>query len=343
MCRMTKYAVLSAFIVCLASPAALASAQPGTGAAGAARVLSATGSRSDGSAGLGDRVTLRVQNLDSLAAEVNGDCRNVLLFLSGIAVPGMPPETCDVKSGTIVYLLDRDPQNDANNRAWHQLLGRPRGEIRPVALTVGTPALIVSASDVKAFPLLLASRAKVALYFAGLASFLALVVFLCMRTNIIRRPASALTSAAPFSLSRTLALYWTVLVMAGYVFLWIVSGETDTITGSVLALIGITGGSGLGAWMIDASRVPVAASSRGFFTDLLSGGSGAISIHRLQLVAWSAVLGAIFCFTLYTKLFMPQLSGELLALLGLSGSTYLFAKFTERPSASLLTTTARAR
>lgn len=330
--RMTKCAVLSAFIVSLASPAAVASARPGAGAAGAARVLSATGSRSDGSAGLGDRVTLRVQNLDSLASDANGACRNVLLFLSGIAVPGMPPETCDVKRGTIVYLLDRDPQNDANNRAWHQLLGRPKGEIRRVALTVGTPDLIVSASDVQAFPLLLASRAMVALYFAGLASFLALVVFLCMRTNIIRRPAGALTSAAPFSLSRTLALYWSVLVMAGYVFLWIVSGETDTITGSVLTLIGMTGGSGLGAWMIDDGRVPIAAASRGFLTDILTGGSGALSIHRLQLVAWTVVLGAIFCFTMYTKLFMPQLSGELLALLGISCSTYLGSKFTERPS-----------
>ena len=328
-------AALAAFLLSTAFTTARADAQPTATTASAVRVLSATGSRSDGSAGLGDRVTLRVQNLDSLAASVNGGCDNVVLFLSGIAVPDMPPETCDVKGGAIVYLLDRDPQNAANNRAWHQLLGRPKGEIRRVALTVGTPNLLVSASDVKAFPLLLDSRAAVAVYFASLAAFLALVVFLCVRTNIIRRPGGTLDSRAPFSLSRTLMLFWSVLVLAGYVFLWVVTRETDTITGSVLALVAMNGGTGLAAWMIDASRDPLAVPSRGFLTDILSSGSGHLAIHRVQFLAWTVVLGAVFCATMYTNLFMPQFSGELLALLGIGGSTYVGFKLTERRATSL--------
>lgn len=340
--QVTKGMTLVVFLVWTALAAASAAAQSAASTDGSAYVVSATGSRTDGSAGLGDRITLHVQNLQSVVGAVNGDCRSVLLFLSGIAVPGMPPGTCDVKSGTMVYLLDRDPQNEANNHAWHQLLGRPRGEIRRVAVTIGTPDLIVSASDVKAFPLLLASRATVALYFSGLALFLALVVILCARTNILRRPAGP-HLPAPFSLSRTLMLFWSVLVLAGYVFLWTVTRETDTITGSALALIGMTGGTGLAAWMVDASRTQLAGRSRGFFTDILAGDSGGITIHRVQLVAWTAVLGAVFCATMYVDLFMPQFSDELLALLGISGSTYVGFKLAERPARPVLKTATTTR
>ena len=69
------------------------------------RVTSAAGSRPDGTAGLGDRLIVRVQNAEALFTETAG-CKGVVLFLSDMAVPNLPPETCDTRTGEIRFLLD---------------------------------------------------------------------------------------------------------------------------------------------------------------------------------------------------------------------------------------------
>ncbi len=66
-------------------------------------------------------------------------------------------------------------------------------------------------------------------------------------------------------------------------------------------------------------------------SDILSDANG-IALHRFQIVAWTTVLGFVFLYGVYTSFVMPQFSGELLALLGISGGTYLGFKYPERPA-----------
>jgi hypothetical protein len=56
--------------------------------------------------------------------------------------------------------------------------------------------------------------------------------------------------------------FWFFLVIASYFFLWIVTGDMNTLNTSVLGLIGISAGTALGAAFIDASR-PISAESSG--------------------------------------------------------------------------------
>lgn len=70
--------------------------------------------------------------------------------------------------------------------------------------------------------------------------------------------------------------------------------------------------------------------SEGFFTDLLSDAEG-ISLHRFQMAIWTVVLGIIFVANVFNSLAMPELSGTLLALMGISGGTYIGFKFPEKP------------
>jgi hypothetical protein len=51
-------------------------------------------------------------------------------------------------------------------------------------------------------------------------------------------------------------------VIASYFFLWIVTGDMDTLNTSVLGLIGISAGTALGAAFVDAGK-PVSAGSSG--------------------------------------------------------------------------------
>ncbi|MEA2488831.1 MAG: hypothetical protein QOH21_623, partial [Acidobacteriota bacterium] len=86
-----------AVALCLATPlAAMAQTKPATfDPATAPHVLKATGSRPGGSAGLGDRITVTVRGLDQLLAQVNGNCRALVLFVDQIALSGMQGDSCD--------------------------------------------------------------------------------------------------------------------------------------------------------------------------------------------------------------------------------------------------------
>jgi hypothetical protein len=137
---------------------------------------------------------------------------------------------------------------------------------------------------------------------------------------------------APFSLARSQMAFWFFLALAAYVFIWLVTEELDTISDSVLGLIGIGSGTALGAALIDAGQSQAAAARRStsgrFLRDVLEGPTG-LSFHRFQMLAWTVVLGIIFCASVYNTLAMPEFSTTLLALMGISSGTYLGFKFPE--------------
>jgi hypothetical protein len=51
------------------------------------------------------------------------------------------------------------------------------------------------------------------------------------------------------------------------------------------------------------------------------------SLHRLQMIAWTVVLGLVFLNSVYFALVMPKFDATLLALMGISSGTYLGFKF----------------
>lgn len=71
--------------------------------------------------------------------------------------------------------------------------------------------------------------------------------------------------------------------------------------------------------------------SEGFLFDILTDANG-ISFHRFQMLVWTIVLGIIFGVEVYNNLNMPDFSGTLLALMGISSGTYIGFKFPEQPS-----------
>lgn len=291
------------------------------------RVIEAVGSRPDGAAGLGDRLTIRVRNLDALL-ESTGGCQGVVLFLSDTAVPDLPPETCDTRAGEVRFLLDRKPEDDANNRAWHQLLGRPQASLRRVSVTLGTTNLAVIPTDVRRFPLFMIPRDELAIFALLVVAFVGVAVMLSRRTSLIRKGGSIRGALGPYSFSKAQQMFWFILVAAAFVFLWMMTGEVDTLTESVLALLGVSAGTGVATWMIDSSRDAGTAESRGLLLDILSDGGG-LTIHRVQAAAWTLILGVIFCVTVYRTLFMPQFSFTLIALMGISAGTYVALKLPE--------------
>ncbi|HKR62624.1 MAG TPA: hypothetical protein VJZ00_02740 [Thermoanaerobaculia bacterium] len=346
------FALLAA-VVCVGAFAQTSPYDPAT----APHVTKAIGSGPFGSAGLGRRVQVTVRNFPKLLDQVSGNCHGIVMFIDGMPLRGMPPDSCNPYDGTVRYLLDRVP--DQNDAEWHRILGSPNDFIRKVRISVGSNDQFAVPTDVIDFPLEIIPGLFFYLYIVLLILGVFLFVYLCRNTTLIRAPVDpSEPGMRPYSLSRFQMSFWSFLVMAGYVFAWMITGELDTITDSVLALIGIGAGTALGAALIDATpattakattataspdgttatvtsvNVPVAPArphaSNGFLKDVLSDDSSGISIHRFQMFAWTLILGVIFVASVYKDLSMPEFNTTLLGLMGISNGTYLGFKFPEK-------------
>src|SRR5258708_7704025 len=287
--------------------------------------------------GMGDRLIVDVENFPKRWAEGGGNCAGIVLCLDTLLM-NVTPESCNVQDGTVRFLLTR---NEKNDDAWHWLLGNPRGFPRKSRVSVGTNDIAVS-TKMTDFPLRVIPPIPFYIWLALTFAGAILYVYLCRSTGLIRgaRTAALRPTQKPYSLARFQMAFWFFLVVAAYSFMWLVTGELDTIPQSILALIGIGAGTALGSAMIDSNANANSAektatvadknvASRGFFRDMLDDGGG-ISFHRFQMFVWTLVLGVIFCASVYRHLAMPAFSATLLGLLGVSSGTYLGFKFPEK-------------
>jgi len=71
-----------------------------------------------------------------------------------------------------------------------------------------------------------------------------------------------------------------------------------------------------------------ASDSRGFLWDICDDGNGP-SFHRVQVVAWTVLLGIVFARSVARVVSMPEFPESLLLLMGISNGTYLSLKLPE--------------
>jgi hypothetical protein len=281
-------------------------------------------------AGLDDRLSIHVQNFGTLLKKANGNCQGIVLFLDAMPIKGDKPESCDPVHGHVRYRLIRSKDDDI---AWHTLLGSPRGYVHTVDVSVGSDDQFPIPSTAR-FNLEVIPRTQFLAFLALIALALAIFIYLCRTTSLVRSGTHPVPNQRPYSLSLFQMSFWFFLVIAAYVFMWLITDELDTITDSVLALIGIGAATALGSTLIDKSK-PAAApdepggTTRGFLTDVMSDPTG-VSLHRFQMFIWTLVLGVIFCGSVYKNLEMPEFSATLLGLMGVSSGTYLGFKVPEK-------------
>lgn len=147
-----------------------------------------------------------------------------------------------------------------------------------------------------------------------------------------------------YSLGRTQLAFWTVIVVSSFVYLLITQSvypdiEVPVLDTVNLTLIGIAAGTTLVSKAIDISQnnnqgeaIPQQDyPSEGFFTDIISDEKG-VSIHRLQNVIWTLVVGGIYIAYVSGHSTLPDdtiLTPNLLTLMGISAGAYLGLKINE--------------
>ena len=172
----------------------------------------------------------------------------------------------------------------------------------------------------------------------------------------------------PLSLARSQMAFWFFMVMSAYLFIWLATERLDGLNTQMLGLVGISAGTALGAAFITSGKgagrsideekarsldmtlslVDREAANRRamrlseqrerlkrsspfnrIIDDWLSE-DGSTSFHRFQMLAWTFVLGLIFVTHVWSYYAMPEFSGTILALMGISSGTYLGFKLPEQ-------------
>jgi hypothetical protein len=195
-------------------------------------------------------------------------------------------------------------------------------------------------------------------YLIILLILLAIVVPLGIWTNMLRNSvfdqnafntlSNGQIKKPGFSLSLTQLAFWTVIVISSSIYVWFFTGPCGSITIPImfdsvnLGLLGIAAGTTIVGQGINSNQQNNPATNgmtaqqnqpaRGFFfLDIISDETG-VSIHRLQNVIWTLIVGIIYIDFVCTSSLLPDskvITGTLLGLMGVSSGAYLGLKTTE--------------
>ncbi len=236
----------------------------------------------------GDEIWVDIHNfqgwLDSLGPDrlpKNHEVKNLILYLDHFPLPGVSPiywyehkewtpTSADGKWPSQPYTVTTVGfslvRNDSSKPGWSHLLNQPVLQ-RKVLVSVGfnngeemrtttTPETKDSGDLDQQLFLTIIPHYRTAFGLLVILTALIAFLFLARHTAIIRDGAAPRRpdGLRPYSLARGQMAFWFFLVIASYFFLWIVTGDMDTLNTSVLGLIGISAGTALGSAFIDASR-----------------------------------------------------------------------------------------
>jgi len=273
---------------------------------------------------LEDWVVVSVCHLDSLVHAAEAQQQEITLYIEGLDT-GIAPSGMDVENGTITFELDR---NAKNKHIWRQFLYDPLFD--PDATTRISVGIHGDRPLPRAAGANMSLRLKkmyvdywTMLWLALLVIVAIALVVYARRSDMLRDGPSVNGVYQPYSLARVQMAWWFFLLVVGYVFIWLVTGEVDSIAPSLLGLVGISAATALAAVAITSPSALGPRASEGFFHDLISSDRGVVALDRLQVVVWTLVLGGIFLTSVLWDLTMPEFSATMLALMGISSGTYI--------------------
>jgi hypothetical protein len=229
-----------------ASPEASAVASPST----SPKVTRIT----DGHLELDDLVDVEVEGLAEWAA--TNDTTKLVPYINGRAITGNYPEAILPRKNHLQFHLEMTPEN---KDVWIDLLGEPTKLRKPVAFSVGPEGVgpFDSTFDKSnKIPLTVVSPVYGLVALFVIFGTLFIMLWLARSTNLIRERGGCKVPGKlkPYNLGRTQMAFWFFLVYASYTGIWLITDALDTITPSLLGLMGISAGTALGEALIDSGK-----------------------------------------------------------------------------------------
>ena len=211
-------------------------------------------------------VTLTLEDLDKCLKEGKDGHRasDLRVFLDGRMLSNLKPTPSPSGQNYVKFRLHIDTSDKEDRNRWADIINDVRRSHGPVTFSLG---------DVRTGQPF-ASRQVITLeiypHYApfvvvGLVILLASLIVLGARSNLLRDSPSGEASASgkyPVSLGRFQMAWWFYLVVAAYLYLWLITGEPVTLTESVLALIGISAATGFAGAVVDRQKVSDVVNKR---------------------------------------------------------------------------------
>ncbi len=205
-----------------------------------------------------------VLNLDKWSQQPGNDPYKLIPYVDGLGLRGNYPVEVHPTKDLVYFHLNIKPQSKEN---WTNILGSPRSLTKEVTFSVGTEA--GSAFDTAAFGKSAAVLVVIDRYYGLIAVIFVVVVVigflrLATTTNILREELTGPCDGTlrPYNLGRTQMAFWFLLICMSYIVIWLVTDTLDTITPSLLGLMGISATTALGEAMIDTNSTMSSALTR---------------------------------------------------------------------------------
>jgi len=208
----------------------------------------------EGHLGADTLIRVEVEHLDEWVKE--NDAKKLVPYLNGLAIRGNYPAEIHASQNHLLFHLRITPKN---KEVWVDLLGEPTDILKPVFFSVGledqSPFETVYPPSNRV-PLTVISPAYGLVGLIVVLTTLIVLVWLARNTNIIREPGPRPPGGKhrPYNLGRTQMAFWFFLVYASYLMIWLITDALDTITPSLLGLMGISAGTALSEAMIDSGK-----------------------------------------------------------------------------------------
>jgi hypothetical protein len=209
----------------------------------------------------GNNVTVPILGLKAWVNQSKDhDPQALRLFLAGHLLPKDEQSSVVVDQGYINFqLTSLSSGNDSDERkAWVLIFTEARRQTNgAVPISVGLPKdLQPFASD--AFINLSVYPSYTRYVVVGLVLLLIAVFVLGWQSDLLRdvthgRPPAP--AKAPYSLGRVQMAWWFCLVIAAYVYICLITKEINVLTGTAMALIGISAGTGLASVFVDNQKI----------------------------------------------------------------------------------------
>jgi hypothetical protein len=238
-----------------------------------------------------DWVLISVCRFDTLAAEAEKAQKPISLYVQGLD-SGLTPTGIDYDNGILTFTLYR---NEKNKEIFRGLLYGP--------LDHPSTSMALSAGVAEGRPLPRAPKAPtilrlhklyvdwtVLLWALLLTAVFAALLYAAAKSDLLRDGPTIGGTKQTFSLARTQMAWWFFLILVGYVFIWLVTGDRDTIPASLLGLMGISAATALAAVAISARGTAGTSAKKKLYDDELAAIETAVAELDAQ-IANSALSG----------------------------------------------------
>lgn len=198
--------------------------------------------------GLGESMIVTFADMDEWRkTHKNAD---LILYLDGHPISNVTALAGPTAEKVVFHL----EWGQESGKDWAAVMGRPQFASRQVRVQVG-------AKDQPPFPgthslpLVTLSGKWFSVFAVAFVLLLSGFLMVARSSDLLREGAIApAVGRRPYSLGRTQMAIWFFVVVAAFMFIWIVTGTYQPLTPSVLGLIGISAGTALGAAMIDSNK-----------------------------------------------------------------------------------------